>query len=300
MKSALSMEPIEQQDLPPVKREGYKVSIWQKIWDSIVARIFLVVMSVLFLIPLYWMVATALKSNEEMSVTPPTFIPQSWLWENFVKAVTIIPFGTFFMNSLLITVLTVIGTVVSNLIVAYGFSCIQWKGRDQLFYLVLITLFVPFPIALIPQFDLFAWLGWVNTYLPLIVPHFLASAFSTFLLRQFLLQIPQDMLDAARVDGASEWRILWTIVAPTARPALATVAIFAAIGAWNDFMGPLIYLQDESLQTLSIGLQMFRSTHDIQFNLLMAASVLIILPIMVLFFAFQRFFIKGITVGSFR
>ncbi len=272
----------------------------QKMRGVVLTRVFLVAMSLLFLLPLYWMIAIALKSSPEMAITPPTILPRSWEWDNFVKAATTIPFGTYFLNSLLITILNVVGAVVSNLIVAYGFACIDWPKRDLVFYLVLATIFIPFPLAIIPQFDLFAWLHWINTYLPLVVPSFFGSAFYIFLMRQFLLQIPKDLIEAARLDGASEFQILWQVVAPLARPAMAAVGIFAAIAAWNDFLGPLIYLQDDSLRTLSIGIQAFRSTHDIQFNLLMAASVMIILPVIILFFVFQRFFIRGVTLGSIR
>lgn len=272
----------------------------RRLWDGVGNRIFLIAMSALFLLPLYWMVATALKSNEELATTPPTIIPRSWQWSNFVEAFQTIPFATYFSNSVIITVLGVVGSVISNLIVAYGFACIEWRGRDKVFYVVLATLFIPFPIAIIPTFDLFAWLGWINTFLPLVVPQFLASAFFVFLLRQFLLQIPREHLDAARVDGANEWQILWRVVFPMARPAVATVAIFSAVGSWNDFMGPLLYLQDEAKQTLAIGLEAFRSTHDVQFNLLMAASVMIVLPLVILFFAAQKYFIRGITLGSFK
>ncbi|MEQ4205982.1 carbohydrate ABC transporter permease [Actinopolymorpha sp. B17G11] len=272
----------------------------RRAWDKVGNRIFLVAMAALFLLPLYWMIATALKSNEELATTPPTIVPDSWKWSNFVEAFQTIPFATYFSNSVIITVLGVIGSVVSNLIVAYGFACIDWRGRDKVFYIVLATLFIPFPIAIIPTFDLFAWLGWINTFLPLVVPHFLASAFFVFLLRQFLLQVPREHLDAARVDGANEWQILWRVVFPMARPAVAAVAIFATVDSWNDFMGPLLYLQDEAKQTLAIGLEAFRSTHDVQFNLLMAASVMIVAPLVILFFAFQKYFIRGITLGSFK
>lgn len=270
------------------------------IWDRIAVRIFLVVMSLAFLLPLYWMVITSVKSNEELGITPSTIWPQAWHWENYVDAFEAFPFATFFGNSLIITILSVLGSVLSCLIAAYGFACIEWRGREKVFYLVLATLFIPFPIAIIPSFDLFAWLGWINTFLPLIVPNFLGSAFFIFLLRQFLLQIPKDHLDAARVDGASEWQILWRIVLPMSLPAVAAVAIFTAIGSWNDFIGPLLYLQDESRQTLAIGIQAFRTSHDIQFNQLMAASLMILLPLVILFFAAQRYFIRGITLGSFK
>jgi multiple sugar transport system permease protein len=270
------------------------------LWDHIGVRIFLIAMSALFLLPIYWMLITSLKSNEELGITPATIFPHDIQWGNYVEAFQAFPFATYFGNSLLITVLSVIGSIVSNLIVAYGFACLDWRGRDRVFYIVLATLFIPFPIALIPTFDLFAWLHWINTFLPLVVPHFLGSAFFIFLLRQFLLQIPREHLDAARIDGASEWRILWQVVFPMARPAVAAVAIFTAVGAWNDFLGPLLYLQDEAKQTLAIGIQAFRSTHDVQFSLLMAASLMILAPLVILFFAAQKYFISGITLGSFK
>lgn len=279
-------------------QDGSRAS-WQ---SALISRIVMIVMALLFLLPLYWMLISSVKSDEELAAFPPTFWPQAWDFGNYVDAVTAMPFLRFFANSLIITISVVVLSVVSNLIVAYGFACIDWPGRNKVFYVVIATLFLPFPVTLIPMFDLWANLRLVNTLFPLIVPAMFASAFFTFLLRQFLLQIPVDMLNAARVDGASEWRILWKLVFPTARPALTAVAIFAAVGAWNDFMGPLIYLQDERVQTLSIGLQTFRSVNaqDVSFNQLMAASVLVILPLVVLFFVFQRYFIRGITLGGFK
>lgn len=272
-------------------------------YSGVLARVALVAASLLFLLPLYWMVVSSLKSNDELGEFPPTLFPRELHWENFAAAVQIMPFATFFTNTLIITVLTVVFSVVSNFVVAYGFACLRWPGRDKVFYVVLATLFVPFPISLIPLFDLYANLGWVNTFLPLVVPHLFGSAFYVFLLRQFLMQFPRDILEAASIDGAGPWRTMWTIVLPATRPALATVAIFSGVAAWNDFLGPLIYLQDQSVQTLSIGIQSFRlrsATDDFQFNLLMAASLLIVIPLIVLFFVFQRHFLRGITMGSFK
>lgn len=279
-------------------QDGSRAS-WQ---SALVSRITMILMALLFLLPLYWMILSSVKSDEELAQFPPTFWPESWDFSNYVDAVTAMPFLQFFANSAIITVSVVVLAVVSNFIVAYGFACIDWPGRNKVFYVVIATLFLPFPVTLIPMFDMWARLGLVNTLFPLILPAMFASAFFTFLLRQFLLQIPIDMINAARVDGASEWRILWKLVFPTARPALTAVAIFSAVGAWNDFMGPLIYLQDQSVQTLSIGLQTFRSVNaqDVSFNQLMAASVLVILPLVILFFVFQRYFIRGITLGGFK
>jgi multiple sugar transport system permease protein len=285
---------------PEIHTPSRKPITLKKVWQQVGPRIFLIIMAILFLTPIYWMVISALKSNAEFAQFPPTLWPQSFQWGNFVEAFQTIPFATYFVNTLIITILSVIGAVFSNLIIAYGFSCIEWPGREIVFYLVLATIFIPFSLVIIPQFDMFARLHWINTFLPLIVPTFFGSAFYTFLMRQFLLQLPKDLLEAARIDGASEWNILWRIVTPMARPAIAAVAIFAAVGAWNDFLGPLLYLQNDSVHTLAIGLQSFRSTHDIQFNLLMAASVMVVIPVVILFFAFQRFFIKGVTMGSIK
>ncbi|MCW1805622.1 carbohydrate ABC transporter permease [Brachybacterium squillarum] len=269
------------------------------IWIS---RLLLILMLALFLLPVYWMIISAVKSPEELASFPPTLFPKEWRWSNFSDAVAVMPFWRFFANSVIITVSVVILSVVSNFIVAYGFSCIQWPGRDKLFLVVLATLFLPFPVTLIPMFDLWANIGLVNTWGPLIIPAMFAGGFFTFLLRQFMKQIPQDMLNAARVDGASEWRIAWSLVFPTARPAITVVAIFSAVGTWNDFMGPLLYLQDEKKQTLAIGIQAFRTMNpdDVQFNLLMAASILVIIPLVVLFFLFQRYFVSGISLGGFK
>ncbi|MVA76517.1 ABC transporter permease subunit [Auraticoccus sp. F435] len=267
---------------------------------GIIARAILIAVSLLFLVPLYWMVITAMKTDEELADFPPSLLPQSWNWSIFGEAVNAFPFWLQFGNSLLVTVLGTVLAVLSSYVVAYGFACIDWPGRDKVFYLVLATIFIPFPVAIIPLFDLFAWLGWVNTLLPLIVPNALGSAFYIFLLRQFLLQASVEAMDAARVDGASEWRICWQVVFPTARGALIAVAIFAAVASWNDFLGPLIYLQDPSVQTLAIGLQSFSTETDTSFNQLMAASTLTVLPMVVLFIFFQRYFVKGLNVGGFR
>ena len=279
---------------PDGSRQG-PISAWT-------SRLVMIIVLALFSLPLYWMLISALKSPTELAEFPPTLFPRELHFQNFADAVSVMPFWTFFRNSLLITISVVVLSVISNFIVAYGFSCIDWPGRDKVFYIVLATLFLPFPVTLIPMFDMWASLGYVNTWVPLILPAMFGGGFFTFLLRQFMTQIPKDMLDAARVDGASEWKIAWKIVFPTARPAVTVIAIFSAVGTWNDFMGPLLYLQDQSKQTLAIGMQVFRTVNsqDVPFNLLMAASFLVLLPLIILFFLFQRYFISGITLGGFK
>jgi len=273
-----------------------------RLQTQVVPRVILIVMCLIFILPFYWMLALGLKSNSELSIYPPTLWPHDPQWGNFKKATEVFPFWTFARNTLTITVLTIIGALISNPIIAYGFSRIEWPGRDKVFVIVLATVFMPFPVIIVALFDIFSKLGWVNTFLPLVVPVFFGSAFWIFLMRQFMMQIPMDLSDAARMDGANEFQIFWQIVMPQCIPALGVIAIFAGMQAWNDFLGPLLYLIDESKYTLSIGLTFFQSTnsYDVKFNLLMAASTLVVLPVIVLFLLFQKAFIGGITVGSIK
>lgn len=276
---------------PRPKRSGKGTQKW-------VSRLILILFSAALLLPLYWMLATALKTDQELALFPPTLWPQNPQWGNFREAVNYIPFFQFLRNTLTVTVLTVIGAVISNPLIAYGFSRLEWVGRDRVFMLVLATVFIPFPVVIIALFDIFAKLQWINTFLPLVVPIFFGSAFWIFLMRQFLMQIPMDVSDAARIDGANEFQVFSQVILPLTVPAIGVIGIFAALHAWNDFIGPLIYLQDESKYTLAIGLTFFRSQYDVQFNLLMAASTLIVLPVVVIFLLFQRAFLEGITLGS--
>jgi multiple sugar transport system permease protein len=297
----------------------WRLRISKYLRTHIIPRIVLIVLGGFYILPLYWMVVNALKSTSELGAYPPTWYPHHLEWSNFSRAVDVFPFWTFLKNTTIITVLTVAGVALTTPMVAYGFSRIQWPGRDKLFYLVLATVFVPFPALIVALFDIFVRLGqvefpapfgflggaWINTFKPLIVPYFfcfLPAPFWIFLLRQFFMQIPQELSDAARLDGAGELRILFQVIMPQSWPALVAVSLFGALHAWNDFLGPLLYLQDPNKYTLSIGLTFFTSqaSHDIQFNLLMAASTLVILPVVALFLSFQRTFVEGVTVGAFK
>lgn len=275
----------------------------REITRQLLSRVFLVAMSLFYISPIYWMLVTALKSDHELSQFPPTLWPHDPVWNNFDQATRTFPFLTFLGNTILYAALVMVGSVLSNFVIAYGFSRIKWPGRDLLFYPVVasIFIFIQFPvnpITMVPMFALFAKLGMVNSYLPLVVPTFFGNPFFVFLLRQFMLQIPTDISEAARIDGANEFQIMYRIILPLARPALVVVALFAGVGAWNDFLGPLIYLHNDKLYTLSLGLTYFRTMHGIQFNLLMAASCLVVLPVVVVFLLFQRFFIEGVTLGG--
>ena len=262
------------------------------------ARIGLIAASVLFLLPLYWMANSALKNIDELSAFPPTLYPHVPAFENFVRAVTYIPFGTFLLNSVILTTGVAVGAAISNPLIAYGFSRIKWPGRDFVFGIVLASIFLPFPVLIVALFDIFAKLHWIDTFLPIIVPAFFGNPFFIFLMRQFFLGLPNEISEQARIDGANEFQVFIRIIMPLAKPAVAVVIIFAAVQAWGEFLTPLLFLQDESKYPLSIGLQFYRQEHDVAYNLLMAASTLIVLPVVALFLAFQRFFIEGITVGA--
>jgi multiple sugar transport system permease protein len=276
-----------------------------RIPQQMVSRIFLIGMSLFYISPMYWMLVTALKSDQELSRFPPTLWPYSSVWQNFDQATKTFPFLSYLENTVAFAALTMLGSVLSNFVIAYGFSRIKWPGRDLFFYPVIasIFIFIQFPvnpITMVPMFSFFASLGLVNSYVPLVLPTFFGNPFFIFLLRQFMLQIPTDLSEAARIDGANEFQIMHRIILPLTRPALVVVALLAGVGAWNDFLGPLIYLQTEKLYTLSLGLQFFKTMHGIQFNLLMAASCLVVLPVVVVFLFFQRFFLEGITLESSR
>ena len=274
---------------------------------SVAPRIVLIGAALLFLVPFYWMIVSALKSNAELTIFPPTLIPGSLVWQNFIDAVNYIPFGLYALNSLIITVGITIGSVLSNTVVAYGFSRIQWPGRNIMFYICIATLFLPYPVILVALFDIFGKLpsfglqgarSWVDTFLPLIVPAFFGNPFYIFLMRQFMLGIPKELSDAARVDGANEIQTFWRVILPLTKPAIVVVAIFAAVGAWNEFLLPLLYLQDDQKYPLAVGLAFYTSQHDVAYNLLMAAATLVVLPVVFIFLFAQRFFVEGITVGG--
>ncbi|RHW34932.1 carbohydrate ABC transporter permease [Lysinibacillus yapensis] len=254
--------------------------------------------SLLFLSPLWWMISTSLKTMKEVMSFPPTFFPKEWNWDNYIKTWEAAPFDLYTINTVTITILVVVGQVLVNSFVAYGFAKIPFKGREVLFAIVLSTMMIPGFVTLIPQYVLFANLGWLNTYYPLVVPAFFGSAFNIFLLRQFYMTVPNEMIEAARMEGASHFYIWRKIGIPLTKPALATVAIFSFNGAWNDFLGPLLYVNDENLYTLQLGLQVFKGEMSTQWNYLMAGSLIVLLPVILLFFFFQKYFIKGINLQS--
>ncbi len=262
-----------------------------------------------FLLPFVWMVSTSLKTLDNSMAFPPQFIPNPVVPQNYWTALTSpkMDFPLFTRNTLIIAILTVAGTVSSSAIVAYGFAKIPFKGRGFLFGLMLATMMIPFPVMMVSLFSIFRWLTdhtpvqWMGTIKPLWVPAWFGSAFNIFLLRQFFMTVPDELSESARLDGCSEWKIFWRIVLPLAKPALAVVALFTFMGVWNDFLGPLVYLQYPEQYTLALGLQNFQSQQGgTEWNILMAASVLVLLPVIVLFFLAQKTFIQGIATTGIK
>jgi multiple sugar transport system permease protein len=259
----------------------------------------LVVLSIPALLPLLWMVSTSLKSNAQIfgsgELTFKALIPSPLETHNYPAALQNMPFLLYLRNTLLLCICTVVGAVVSSAVVAYGFAKIEFPGRGALFALMIATMALPGQVTMIPVFSLFRSLGWYGTYLPLIVPAFTASAYYVFLLTQFFRTIPLEMSEAARVDGATEWTIFRQLVLPLSKPALATCALFQFIGTWNDFLGPLLYLNDPAKYTLAYGLEQFVSHYGGFFAQLMAAATIFTIPIIILFFFAQKTFIQGIS-----
>lgn len=260
----------------------------------------ILVFAALYAAPIYWLIATSLKTSGEVFKLPPVWWPSHPLWHNYPNALDYFPFVRYALNTLRIAAPVAIGTTVSSSLVAYGFSRMRWPGRDLVFYLVLATLMIPSWVTLVPLYILFNRIGWVDTYRPLVIPAFFGDPFSIFLLRQFFLRQPQDLVDAARVDGASHLRIFIQIILPLSRPALAVVALFAFINSWTDFFNPLIYLSNPDKYTLQVGLYNFFAQHFVNWPGFMAASVMVLAPVVVIFFLAQKTFIEGITFTGLR
>lgn len=253
-------------------------------------------LAVLFIMPFLWMLSTSLKQQDEVFSYPPSFIPSSFEWHNYVDGWQILSFTTFLKNSLIVTTANVTGNLISCSLVAYGFARLRARGKNVLFVLLLATIMIPREVTIVPRFILFSEAGMVNSFWPLILPAWFGYPFFIFLLRQFFLTIPRDLDDAARIDGASHLRILVDVILPLSKPALATVAIFSFIGNWTNVLDPLIYIRSTDLYTLALGLNLFRGPAFTQFNWLMAVSILTLLPVLVVFFVAQRTFVRGVTL----
>lgn len=264
------------------------------------AYLCLIVASAFFITPFIWLLSTSLKPLTQIFTFPPEWIPHPILWSNYSRAVEYIPFWTYLKNTAIITIASTLGVIISCPLVAYSFAKLEYRGRGILFFVTLAVMMIPGQVTMIPLFLLFTKLGWVGTALPLIVPQFFGVPIYIFLLRQFFMGLPDALREAARLDGASEFRIYLQIMFPLAKSAVLAVALFQFMGSWTDFMGPLLYLTNEPSYTVSLGLQQFQSQKGSEWGLLMAVSTLMTLPIIVLFFFLQKTFISGITFSGIK
>ncbi len=286
---------------------------------GLIGTVVLFVGAIIMLAPLVWMLSTSLKTPNQVFAVPPIWIPSPLQWSNYAKAwdmsgifaldywyffwvrIQGITFSTYAWNTLVITVLGTLGTTLSSALVAFAFARLRFPGRDALFILCLATLMVPSQVTMIPTFILFKTLGWYDTFYPLIVPAFLGGgAYNIFLMRQFFMTIPYELDEAAKIDGCSNLGLFWNILLPLCKPALATVAIFSFVYNWNDFMNPLIYLDSNANKTLALGLTNFVSLYGQDYHLLMAASLIISIPIIVIFLSGQQHFIKGVVTTGLK
>lgn len=259
---------------------------------------FLVVLvgAILLVLPFLWMLSTSLKAEIKVFASPPQWIPRPAQWDNFVKSLSVLPFGVYYRNTVIITAATILGDVLTAALVAFGFARFRFPGRSALFILVLSTIMLPVQVTIIPRFILFKQLRWIDTFAPIILPAFLGgSAFYIFLLRQFFMTIPRELDDAAKIDGLGAAGIFTRIMLPLSKPSLAIIAIFSFLYNWNDFFAPLIFLNSESRYTLALGLNFLKGHFFSTVSLLMAAAVLAMIPCLLLFFLAQKYFIQGVV-----
>ncbi|MBX3084421.1 MAG: carbohydrate ABC transporter permease [Anaerolineae bacterium] len=256
--------------------------------------------SIFMLFPFLWMISTSLKQTQYILQFPPQWIPNPVNTQNYVDIWSQIPLARGFLNSAFISITGTVGVLVASSLAGFSFAKLRFPGRDKIFVVLLVTLMIPGAILLVPQFILYKNLRWVGTYNPLIIPSLFGAVYETFFFRQFFRGLPNDLIDAAKIDGASLFTIFWRIAVPLSRPVFATLAVLAFMWRWNDYMGPLIYLQDPNMQTVPVLISSFQSQYLTQYGMLMAASVLSILPIVILFFILQRYFVEGIAMTGLK
>jgi len=276
------------------------MTIKRKIFNRIIVQIVITLGAVIFIFPFLWLVSTSLKPEAQIFVLPPQLIPKPIQWENYTHMFKYFPFFRFFSNSVYITLMVLVGTLFSCPLVAFSFARLRWPGRDFLFIVLLSTMMLPPQVTMVPVYLIFRELRWIDSFRPLWVPSWFGSAFYVFLLRQFFLTIPRELEDAAKIDGCSFPRIYTQIMLPLIKPALATTAIFTFMGAWNDFMGPLIYINSTEKLPLSLGLRLFQTQFGGEWAMMMAASTIMVIPLVAVFIAFQRYFIQGIVLTGLK
>lgn len=287
----------------PSSRPSVQASFWaNKRRSHAIKMLFvyaiLIIGGIFVSVPFIWMVSTSLKVQGQVFLFPPVWKPDPVMWSNYRDVFTLVPFARYFWNTTIIASTSVVGIVLSSSLAAYAFARLRWPGRDFLFVVVLATMMLPSQVTLVPQFILFKSMKWIDTFLPLIVPACLGSAFQIFLFRQFFSSIPREMDEAARMDGCSFFGIYWRIIMPMSMPALATGALFAFRFRWDQFLEPLIFLNSPKNYTIALGLRLFQGQMGTSWHLLMAASCIAMLPVLLTFFFGQRYFVQGVVVSG--
>lgn len=264
-------------------------------------HVLLLVGVLIFALPFFWMISGSLKDIVAATSFPPQWIPQDIRWDNYARIFRRLPMVRMSMNTIYLSVMTAVGVTFGSSLAAYSFARLKWPGRDILFLLTLATMMLPPQVTMIPMYILFRNLGWIGTFMPLWVVHFFGNGYNIFLLRQFFRGIPDALSEAARIDGCSEFGIYSQIILPMAKPALTVVFIFQFITTWKDYMGPLIYLRDQAMFTLSLGLTSFATSHGgIEVNLLMGAGLITMLPLVIIYFFAQKVFVEGISMTGIK
>jgi multiple sugar transport system permease protein len=262
--------------------------------------LFVTIGAITMTIPFLWMLRTSLMEGGQADLYPPVLIPNPFLWSNYADVFAQVPMALFTLNSIKVTGLSTLGILFSSSLCGYGFSRLRFRGRDTIFLLVLLTTMIPRAVTLIPLFILYTRIHWIDTHNPLIIPAYFGGAFSIFLMRQYFLTLPQELFDAATVDGASPLRQYWQIAIPLAGPALATVALFHAVSSWGDLMGPLIFLNRQQMMTLPVGITIFKGMYTYDMPRLMAASAMVAAPMIFLFIFTQKYFVRGIALTGIK
>lgn len=275
------------------KEKTQKVSIY----------ILLTIGALSMILPFLWMMTTSLKTLDAIFIQPKNwiqmYIPTTFIWQNYIDTFKVVPFARFYLNSIIVGVIVTIGQVMTSSLAAYAFSRLQFPGRDKIFFAYLATMMIPGSVTMIPVFVLMKVFNWIDTYKALIVPA-IFTAYGTFMLRQFFMTLPKDLEDAAKIDGCSFFRIYWTIILPLSKPALATLTVFTFMGNWGSFMWPLLVTNSMEMRTLPIGLQSFQTQYSTDWHLLMAGSVMAMLPIILIFIFNQRYFVEGVKLSGIK
>ncbi|MGI6567035.1 MAG: carbohydrate ABC transporter permease [Limnochordia bacterium] len=277
----------------------HRISARKAIWRVFIYAV-LFIGAAVALFPFVWLVRSSFMEMRQIFIIPPEWIPRPFVWRNYVEAMTVVPFGLYFTNTIKIVVGVMCGTLLSSSLAAFSFSRLRWRGRDVIFGILLTTMMLPYAVTLVPTFILWSRLSLVNTFVPLTLPAWFGPPFYIFLLRQFFMSIPYELDEAAYVDGASPLYVYWRVILPLAKPPLIVVGIFSFLGVWNDLLGPVIYLTNPDKFTVAVGLAQFRGMYSAQWHLLMAASTVVLLPVIVLFFIAQKYFIEGIALTGLK